>query len=380
MPLPTFALILLALVAELPPVEVVRVPGGGVQPQAVADARGAVHLVFLRGNPAKADVFYACREPGQSSFGEAIRVNSEPGSAIAIGTVRGARIALGRGGRVHVAWNGGQGAKPANPVGGSPMLYARSDEARTRFEPQRNVMSSTQALDGGGSVAADGEGNVYVAWHGQLKGETGEANRKMWVARSSDDGATFATETPASATPTGACGCCGIAAMVDSGGSLRLLYRAATQGVERGMVLLGSKDQAATFEGSPLDAWRVNACPMSTASLADGGASVLVAWENRGEVSFARLDPSTGKPGPAISPQGRGGSRKHPSVAANMRGEVLLAWTEDTGWQKGGSLVWQRFDATGNPIGVAERVEGGVPVWGLATVVARSDGGFTIIR
>ena len=380
MTLPTTALMMLALVAELSPVEVVQVPGDGMQPQVVADARGAIHLVFLRGDPARADVFYACREPGQLSFGGPIRVNSVPGSAIAIGTVRGARIALGRGGRVHVAWNGGEKAKPANPVGGSPMLYARSDEARARFEPQRNLMTSTQALDGGGSVAADGEGNVYVAWHGQLKGEAGEANRKMWVARSSDDGATFAPEAPASAAPTGACGCCGIAAMVDSGGSLRLLYRAATQGVERGMILIGSKDHAATFEGSPLDAWRVNACPMSTASFADAGASVLVAWENRGEVSFARVDPSTGKPGPAISPPGRAGSRKHPALAVNARGEVLLAWTEDTGWQKGGSLAWQQFDASGGPVGGPGRVEGGVPVWGLAAVVARPDGGFTIVR
>ena len=113
------------------------------------------------------------------------------------------------------------------------MLYARSDEARARFEPQRNLMTRTHGLDGGGSIAADGSGNVYVAWHGQARASSGEGNRRMWVARSSDDGATFSAEGPAWDRPTGACGCCGTAALADAQGSVYLLYRAATDGVER---------------------------------------------------------------------------------------------------------------------------------------------------
>jgi hypothetical protein len=112
---------------EAPSVRVVEIPGGGVQPEAVVDPSGTVHLVFLRGEPSAADVYYASWKPGAAGFGPAIRVNSEPGSAIAIGTIRGAQVALGRGGRVHVAWNGTMKDKPANPLGGSPMLYARSD-------------------------------------------------------------------------------------------------------------------------------------------------------------------------------------------------------------------------------------------------------------
>jgi hypothetical protein len=43
-------------------------------------------------------------------------------------------------------------------------------------------------------------------------------------------------------------------------------------------------------------------------------------------------------------------------------------------------LAWQVFDRSGRPIGPEGRLEGGVPVWSLATVVARPDGGFTIIH
>ncbi len=384
MSLPTTALLLGLLAAgpeaDPPRVEVVEIPGGGVQPQAVVDPEGVIHLVFLRGEPAGSDVYYSSRKPGETAFATPIRVNSEPGCAVAIGTVRGARIAVGRGGLVHVAWNGTQKAKPANPTAGSPLLYARSDGRRTRFEPQRNLMARTQGLDGGGSIAADGEGNVYVAWHGQTRGSAGEANRRMWVARSKDDGLTFSAEEPASTGPTGACGCCGTGALVDSKGSVYLLYRAATEGVERGMVLLTSRDGGRRFEAASLDAWRINACPMSTTSLVEGSRGVLAAWETRGQVSCARIDRESGERTTPTSPRGGAGSRKHPALAVNRRGEMILAWTEETSWQKGGSVAWQIFDESGRTVGPPGRIEGGVPVWGLVTVVARPDGGFTLVR
>ena len=107
---------------------------------------------------------------------------------------------------------------------------------------------------------------------------------------------------------------------------------------------------------------------------------MLAAWETKGQLSFARIDPETGERSPPTSPSGGEGSRKHPTVAANRRGETLLAWTEGTGWQKGGTLAWQVFDRSGKPLGPPGKVAGGVPVWGMAAAVARLDGGFTIVR
>jgi hypothetical protein len=131
---------------------------------------------------------------------------------------------------------------------------------------------------------------------------------------------------------------------------------------------------------------------MSSESLAEGEGFVLAAWETEGQVYYARIDSKTRKPSPPIPAPGRGGGRpfastdrhgqdrKHPSVATNARGEVILVWTEGTGWQKGGALAWQVFDAKGHPTAERGRVEGGIPVWGLATVVARPDGRFTIVH
>lgn len=370
----------LAAVGEAPRVEVVATPDRGVQPQAVVDASGSTHLVYLRGDPSASDVHYAARQPGEADFGPSIRVNSEPGTALALGTVRGARIAIGRGGIVHVAWNGTQKAKPINPINGSPLLYSRSDPNRTHFEPRRNLMTKTAGLDGGGSIAADSSGNVYVAWHGQARGSSGEGNRRAWVARSTDDGETFAAEVAAWSRPTGACGCCGTAAWADSKGSAYLLYRAATGGVDRGMVLLTSRDRGGHFDGESLDSWRIAACPMSTVSFSEGEPGVVAAWETKGQVYSCRIDRETGERTLPISPPGGDGSRKHPTVAVNSRGETLLAWTEGTSWQKGGSLAWQVFDKAGRPLGPPGRAAGAVPVWGLASAIARLDGSFTIVR
>src|SRR5215510_11408771 len=67
-------------------VHLIRTPDGGIQPQALVDGRGTVHLVYLKGDPAGCDVFYVRRPAGRLDFSPAIKVNSEPGSAVAIGT------------------------------------------------------------------------------------------------------------------------------------------------------------------------------------------------------------------------------------------------------------------------------------------------------
>jgi hypothetical protein len=120
-------------------VTVVKTPGKGLQPQALVDANGIVHLLYFQGEPRGGNLFYARRQAGAAEFGRPMRVNSQDGSAIAVGTIRGGHLALGKNGRVHVAWNGASGTvQPKNPIAGTPMLYARLNDAGTAFEPQRH--------------------------------------------------------------------------------------------------------------------------------------------------------------------------------------------------------------------------------------------------
>jgi hypothetical protein len=158
------------------------------------------------------------------------------------------------------------------------------------------------------------------------------------------------------------------------------MYRAATAGVERDMYLLSSHDHGTRFQARSLGPWRTGMCPMSSESMADAGSAMLAAWETNGQVFFTRVDRQSGAVQGPIAPPGRAGSRKHPAVTASDKGDMILVWTEGTGWQKGGSLAWQVFDDSGQPKGKAGFLEGGVPVWGLATVVALPGGGFVVIH
>src|SRR5262249_54300821 len=151
--------------AEAPgKVTLLRVPNRGIQPQVAVDANATVHLIYFHGDAGAGDIYYCQADDGRK-FTQPLRVNSEPGSAIAIGNIRGAHLALGKKGRVHVAWNGSDKAKPRGPENALPMMYTRMNDQSTAFEPERNVIHQAIGLDGGGSVAADDRGNVYVAWH-----------------------------------------------------------------------------------------------------------------------------------------------------------------------------------------------------------------------
>ena len=367
-------------------IRIQRVPEGGFQPQAAIDARGTLHVVYYTGDPFQGNLFYVNSTDGGATFSPALPVNSQPGSAVAAGTIRGAQLALGKAGRVHVAWNGSMQATPKGPLNpdsgkpGMPMLYTRLSETGS-FEPQRSVMRHSFGLDGGGSVAADSSGNVYVAWHGISEsaasgsGKEGEARRQVWITKSSDNGASFSTEQAAWTEATGACGCCGMKILAGRQGNVFALYRSATASVHRDIYLLTSKDQGRSFQGSLLHKWDINACPMSSMDLAENSSMVIGAWETGGQVYWARVDRAAAQP---VAAPGEGKGRKHPRVAVNRAGEVLLVWTEGTGWKKGGSLAWQLYDRAGQPTAEKKQLPG-IPPWSFAAVTARADDGFSIL-
>ena len=349
---------------------IVRVPNDGIQPQAALGEDGTIHLIYFKGEPAHGDLFYVTRPPGEDVFSVPIRINSTDNAAIAMGTIRGAHLALGQRDRVHVAWMGSSKmAKTPTEEGGhpqSPMLYTRLNDSGDAFEPDRDVMQWTGGLDGGGSVAADSKGNVFVAWHGSTPENTKwENGRAVFVAVSRDNGRTFARELLANPKPTGSCGCCGMRAFVDATDQLHLLYRAANP-MSRDMTLLTSVDAGRTFHVKPVNQWMTQTCPMSSAFLADGKAGLLAATEMAGSIQLNVVSTQFGptKNLSVITPA----NAKHPVMAVNERGEILVAWAGGAGWAKGGVLKWQLFDQLGKPKG-DERTGADLPTWSFPAVV-----------
>lgn len=365
--------------SELPAseVQVLRTPDGGIQPQIVATA-DVLHLIYYTGAEAHGDVQYVRSQDGGQTFSPPLRVNQVAGSAIAVGNIRGAHLAVGRNGRPHVAWMGSDQAAVSGPNGATPMLYTRLRDDGRGFETERNLIQFAAGLDGGGSVAADGAGNVYVAWHAAKPGGRTEQDRTVWIAHSRDDGQTFAAERPAWKEPAGACGCCGMRIFADSSSNLHVLYRGAERRDQRDMYLLFSRDQGQSFRGRRLQPWPIEACPMSSAAFVEGKAGVVAAWETADDV-YAALIPRNGGEPQLLRPAGQGKKRKHPAVALNDRGELLLAWVEDMSWKTPGRLKWTLFDEHGAET-AAPQADLEVPTWGVVAVAVKASGDFLVVH
>jgi hypothetical protein len=260
------------------------------------------------------------------------------------------------------------------------MLYSRLNDAGDAFEPQRNLITQAEGLDGGGSLAADGK-NVYVFWHAPTPGKKGEEHRRVWLAVSTDDGATFAKERGISPAETGVCGCCGLRAFVAYPAHPGVLYRSAQEGVNRDMHLLHYSQRTNDFQCTKLQGWETGTCPMSTAAFAHMSNEDVIAWETDGQVWLASVGHASGQIGKPRAASGPGQKRKHPVLAFNGR-EVLLAWTEGMGWNRGGNLAWQVYDLKLNPINEPQFLSAGqakgVPTWSLLTAVPLGDSRFAI--
>jgi len=356
-----------------------RTPDGGLQPEVAVDEKNAVHLVYLKGDPAASDVYYVCSVDGGTTWSEPVRVNSERGSALALGTVRGAHLAIGTHGSLHVAWAGSKNAQPKAPGDKPPMLYARGSigpSGKVSFEPQRNVASAGMGLDGG-SVAADEHGHVYVAWHAPAHKGGREDDRRVWVAVSADDGTTFAPEVAISDESLGICSCCGLDVLAGRDGKLYAIYRAESDQVNRDIYLASADVSAARPHSTKLAATRSGICLMSTPSLTRGPRGIVGAWETKDQVQWGVMDPVSGGITDPATVAGSG--CKHPAIAVDSQGNVLVAWALGTGWNKGGSVGWQAYDAQGRPIRGESGHADGLPVWSKPAAFARPGGGFVVL-
>ena len=357
-----------------PRVVVVQTPSEGIQPQAAIDGDGVLHLLYFKGDPAHGDLYYTVRRTGQRAFSPPIRVNSEPASVLAVGSIRGGQLALGRNGWIHVAWHSSPSVKNG-VMQPAPMRYSRMGPAAGgTFEPQRAIGQHEKGMDGD-SIAADSHGRVYIVWHAAGAVE-GEAHRRVYVATSRDDGEHFDPDQ-AITDASGACGCCGLRAAIDNRDRLNVLYRAATNDVHRDATWVSLTSDGA----SPpvrLQEWELRACPMSLFALANDGGRLFAAWETAQQIYSATLDPDHMTASAPVATEGTG-VRRLPSVAVNREGDRLIAWTEGTAWARGGTLAWELRDRRGRVLASASEA-GVVPMWGLVAAVAMPDGSFEILH
>ena len=80
-------------------------------------------------------------------------------------------------------------------------MIATLPAGQEAFTPEKIFLSWTQYLDGGGSLAVDRHGAVFVAWHGRGDSKLeGEQGREIFMSVSIDGGKTFSREQAVSKT------------------------------------------------------------------------------------------------------------------------------------------------------------------------------------
>ena len=143
------------------------------------------------------------------------------------------------------------------------------------------------------------------------------------------------------------------------------------------MQLVRFDPATAEFRTLLVDSMKSSTCVMSTAACLESDGRLLAAWETEGDIKVRSVAASGAKPREALRLP-PGSKRKHPALALNHRGQLLVAWAEGTGWMQGGAVAWQVFDEQGSPIRSAHGRTEGLPVWGLPAAWARPDGTFVV--
>ena len=305
-------------------VQVVSVPGNGQVPDAEIDRKGTIHVAYV----SKDDAWYVRSTDTGKTFSAPVRINSEPGTVHPPNMYRGPDIAMGKKGRIHVIWyiSAYQRKLPNDQWG---VLYSYLDSGKSEFAPARNL---NHKPSDNYSLAADDKGNVAVVW---MAG-------KVYVTSSQDNGETFNDKLLVPIADP--CECCASRALFSGNSTLSVAYREKANNM-RDMYLLRKEIDQQTFTRQKISTipWEVTGCPMTGTFLSSARTGQVMAWETKGQISFARLNSSDSFASAKeikVAPKG-----KWPVALAASDGSVLISW------KNGLNLFWQLRDAADKPIG-----------------------------
>ena len=304
-------------------VRVIRTPGDGAVPDAEIGRDGTVHVTYVAGD----DVFYARSTNDGGTFLQPLRVNSQPGTAHPPGMFRGPDLTLGLNDTVHVIWyaNAYQRKQPKEEWG---VYYSRLAAAGNAFAPAINL---NHRPSDNYSIAADARGRVAVFWMAE----------GLYLNLSENDGATFAATEKI--TQADSCECCASRAFIGANGTLFCAYRDKA-GNQRDMYLLAKRSQTEGWIRTKASgtSWVINGCPMTGTYLAGTGEGLVMAWETKGIISFARFDAAGRMKGKETVVPGDGG--KYPVALVAPDGGACVSW------KKSSALHWQLFDPAGRAL------------------------------
>lgn len=314
------------------------------QPQAAVTADGTAHLVYGAGDA----VFHSRSTDGAETFSpprEAFRVSN-----LSLGMRRGPRIAVAGKVLVVTAIGGLQG----RGRDGDLQAWRSTDGGETWTGPVPVNDVADSAREGLHGLASGSDGSVWSVWL-----DLREKRSEVYSSKSNDGGETWKSNVLVYRSPDGnVCECCHPSVMVGDG-AVHVMFRNSLAG-NRDMYVATSTDEGATFGPATKigqGAWKLNACPMDGGMLAQRPNGSLVAvWRRNGEVF------STSSIEGKEQMLARG---QQPWVAATASGAVIV-WTdgrEGNLWvQRPGTRQPQKLSAAARDPMVATAIGGAGPV------------------
>ena len=166
------------------PLNVTPHNGGAFAPRVALDSNEMVNLVWGDTLNGPAKVLFARSTDLGLSFGEPLEVSSSSGSAF------DPEIAIDPSDAINVAW---EDSGPGTNV----IMFSRSTNGGESFsEPKQVSVGSGDATEA--AIATDNSGRIHIVWVGNATG-----NSETYYSRSTDGGATFSAPLRVSNFPEG---------------------------------------------------------------------------------------------------------------------------------------------------------------------------------
>ncbi|HMI50373.1 MAG TPA: sialidase family protein [Candidatus Saccharimonadales bacterium] len=251
-------------------------------PQIAVSSAGMISLLALYQDGATTRVGFTMSHDGGDHFMPVKPVSGEGATISAHGENNPMMAVSSR--TVYALW------EQTQPDGVKDLVVARSLNAGQTFEvPVRVNDNKTPSFHGFASIAAGTNGDVYIAWLDGRDAPESPGTFDIYLARSTDRGATFG---PNMRVARSGCPCCRPYVALGKAGEVFVAWRKVFPGSIRDLVVSASNDGGQTFYRSTRvaeDGWRIQGCPESGASLLASKDRLYVAWMTGGPDGRARI-------------------------------------------------------------------------------------------
>jgi hypothetical protein len=299
-----------------------------------------LYLLAVHGaDKTQAQLGLAVSSDGGDTFEPFVPI-SEPGAVVSSHGENSPALAI-NGIEFYALW------EQNNAQGGTDLMFARSLRFGRKFDkPMRITDKDKPSSNGFSNLGVAPNGDLYAVWlDGRAPQETMPGSSHLYLARSTDNGATWGKNIP---VVNNVCPCCRPAVAFGPKERVFIAWRGVDGGDVRDIMLTvanGSGDNIPNF-AKPIriaeDNWKISGCPHTGPQMVVKGNRLYIAWHSDGNSVDAGIRLTWSDDGgktfsrPVIASPGVLDTN-HPALSLSEDGRLLLAFQgreqdEKEGW------------------------------------------------